>query len=273
MSAVLAQEHLLMAAAALDAAGIKNGLQSGVDLAQVDRQAQGLLHLMLEAFQTAEEAITQAHAGRHGLEGFQKAELKEALLKEHQALKEKATLAFHAVFMGAPEGSLDLESPKKGFPPVIFAASLGLGQVLSELVKAGANPDIRTPMNSSALHQAALKGNIGCLRRLAGFKVPVNTQDQQGRSAAHMAASNENLLAMRELKRMGVDFSLRNTSGRTAADELGLHDLKLKQQWEAWENRHEAGLRAKRLDGVFNARLTTEDGEQPSKPPSRRPRF
>lgn len=273
MSAVLAQEHLLMAAAALDAAGIKSSLQSGVDLGQVDRQAKGLLHLMLEAFQTAEEAITQAHAGRYGLEGFQKAELKDALLKDHQALKEKATLAFHAVFLGATEGSLDLESPKNGFPPLIFVASLGLGQVLSELVKAGANPDIRTPMNSTALHQAALKGNIGCLRRLAGFKVPVNTQDQQGRSAAHMAASNENLLAMRELKRMGVDFSLRNTSGRTAADELGLHDLKLKQQWEAWENRHEAGLRAKRLDGVFNARLTTEDGGPSSKPPSRRPRF
>lgn len=272
MSAVLAQEHLLMAAAALDAAGIKSGLQAGVDLAQVDRQAQGLLHLMLEAFQTAEEALTQAHAARHGLEGFQKAELKEALLKEHQALKEKATLAFHAVFMGAPEGSLDLESPKKGFPPLIFAASLGLGQVLSELVKEGANPDIRTPMNSTALHQAALKGNIGCLRRLAGFKVPVNTQDQQGRSAAHMAASNENLLAMRELKRMGVDFSLKNTSGRTASDELGLHDIKLKQQWQAWENRHEADLRAKHLERALGEQSSLEDSSPVSRP-SRRPRF
>lgn len=269
MNTEVANEKLLMAASSLDAAAIKASVLEGADIAQVDKACKSLLHLMLRAVEKQEEDITTAHGIEHGHHGFKDPKLSDEFFEKVQQMKAQASAAIHALLRVAPEGALDLNAKDAGYPPIIIAASAGLGPVLSDLVKRGVDPASKSTMGYTALHMAAKNSCIGCMRRLAGFKVPVNEQNQQGQTPAHLAATNEAILAMRELKRMGADFKLRNTSGLTPAEELGQRDLKLMDQWVTWENRHDASLRATRLDKA----LGQEPDTAPSSVPSRRPRF
>lgn len=271
MNTELANEKLLMAASSLDAKAIKASALEGADIAQVDKASKSLLHLIFRSVENQEEAITTAHGMEHGPKGFKDDALSGAFLEKVQQMKAQASAALHMLLRVAPAGTLDLQAKDAGYPPIVIAAYLGLGQVVSDLVKRGVDPASKSTMGYTAIHMAAMNSRIGCMRRLAGFGVPVNEQNQQGQTPAHLAATKEAILAMRELKRMGADFKLRNTSGLTAAEELGQRDLKLKEQWVAWENRHDASLRAKRLDKVFGDEPSPEEPSVPGR--SRRPRF
>ena len=244
-----ANERFLQAAVAIDPEETRASLLAGASLVGLEKSTDGLVVFLVYSLEAALQNLNHDHTRVYGASGFLEANLVQTLESQNKALQERMTALIHTVFKHASKEDAHLLATSTAQMGGIFQlAHAGLGESLSELVKHGANPDARTRMNATPLHWAAQEGRLGCIKRLAGFGVPLNVQNQQGETPAHAAAKNQNVLVLRELKRLGADFSLTNTSGETAAETLGKRDMAMRLQWESWEKHHEATLRAKQLE-------------------------
>lgn len=250
-----ADEALLVAVLGLDAAASKSALKNGAELEVVHAHLKargGIVIATLDAFQAREEQASARHALLYGQPGFSDKTLVRELDLGVRGLRQEASDTLHVVLKASREVELDLNRPHRGFPAIVLASQQGLGEVVSDLVKHGADPNVRTGLRSTALHQAARQMRVGVMRRLAGLSVDLDAQDDHGRTPAHAAGNEGHVLAMRELKRLGANLALKNKTGQTAADELRSHGEAVYQHWVTWEGAFEARHRANRLEETFN---------------------
>ena len=258
-----ADQRLLIAMLGVDAASTRSALQEGARPGEVhaDLKSQGgLLIATLDAFATREQQASAQHALEHGPPGFSDKVLMRELDVKIRALRQQVTEAIHGVLRASKGIELDLDRPHQGFPAIVLASQHGLGEVVSDLVKHGADPHVRTGLRSSALHQAALQMRVGVMRRLVSMGVDLDAQDDTGRTPAHMAAGEGHLMAMRELKRLGANLSIQDKFGNTAAERLRSRGQGLYEKWAAWEGTYKAKERATNLEGRFPV------PEEPSRP-------
>lgn len=228
-------------------------------------QAAQAAHQALDAYEARLDAAQQALADQLRASGegrLSHTAMMDFLKRELDAPSEAVADIFKGLAKAVP--AMDWGTRKEGRAPLHRCASLGLGKALSWLIThASQDPGLKTPLGLTPAHLAAESSNIGVLRRLAGFGVSLDVHDQEGRTPSHLGARLGRLGVLRELKRLGADLSTVDGRGRTVVIELEARQQGLGQEWIAWEQAHEARLRAQQLGRSL-------DAAQPQPP---RPRF
>ena len=98
-----------------------------------------------------------------------------------------------------------------------------------DLFLSNPNIDINVTDNSknTALHYAAIYGNLSKARKLIAKKIDINAKNESGNTALHYAVKHNNMQIARELVIKGSKFT-ENNSGKTALDLD--HNGELKQE-------------------------------------------
>ena len=107
--------------------------------------------------------------------------------------------------------------------PLHTACQFNRLEVISWLLEAGADPDIKTPDNAygqsgcTPLYFAALScPGRGAIDLLLGAGCNVNVQNEVGDTALHIAAVQGRIEIVEVLLKAGADASIKNTRGQTA---------------------------------------------------------
>ena len=85
--------------------------------------------------------------------------------------------------------SLELTTRLGGYTPLLLAAKEGFAAMMSELVKAGANPNAATTNGTTALMFAAASGQVDGVRALLTHGAAVNAKEKNGQTPLMFAAS------------------------------------------------------------------------------------
>ena len=113
--------------------------------------------------------------------------------------------------------NLDFRNPS-GVTALMIAAERGHGAVVSELLKAGANPNIAFHNAAyRALHTAAQEGHVSIMRDLVDHGAEVDAATIYGETALISAAFSGQRAACHLLLERGADPAARDANGNTAA--------------------------------------------------------
>lgn len=142
-------------------------------------------------------------------------ELGEDRLEEAVADDWPGTDVDSLVAAGANVNAVDSD----GHSRVYTAAFFGNDNMISNLVKLGANASARTERDGgTAMHVAAQVGSAQAIQALSAAGALVNARDDDGLTPLHVATFNGNLFAMRSLLSLGADHRIRDNDGETVLD-------------------------------------------------------
>ena len=117
-----------------------------------------------------------------------------------------------------PNWQVEKDGDSKGWTPLMRAVLDESCAVAKELLKAGANPDIRNADGHSALLQATNKGNAELIYLLLSNGANPNLQGNDGWTPLMVAAAIGNSVIVQLLLKHNADVSARNDQGKTAKD-------------------------------------------------------
>lgn len=114
----------------------------------------------------------------------------------------------------------DLQN-NEGNTPIHLASFENAPEMLLELLKGKANPNIINNKGQAPLHFACLQGNVTCVRLLLSAGAKVNATDSNNLSAIHyLAQSNADNASIQAtlsyLETYGIDMSKRSRNNQTA---------------------------------------------------------
>lgn len=92
--------------------------------------------------------------------------------------------------------------------PLLLAAQLGLGNVVSRLLELGAALAALPSTGHTALHLAAIQGDLGVLRALKAHSSELEVRDNKGLTALHLACHVGHLKVVQELMDAGASVDL-----------------------------------------------------------------
>ncbi|MFL6195845.1 MAG: ankyrin repeat domain-containing protein [Thermoanaerobaculia bacterium] len=139
-----------------------------------------------------------------------------------------ATPLARAAASGSPEElrrELEAHPPvdakNDGFTALDWAARSGRTQVIDELVRAGADPDLRDsgPNGWTPLLHAVHKGQLEAVRALVAAGADVNLPSPKGTTPLALAAGQGEPEIVEELLAAGADPTVRNGSGWTVLQQ------------------------------------------------------
>ncbi|WP_257264172.1 ankyrin repeat domain-containing protein [Endozoicomonas sp. ONNA2] len=114
--------------------------------------------------------------------------------------------------------------------PLHCAALNDQKDIVSELLKRGANAKLPDTDGRSAIHHAVTDIDKPATQEMPAHrhsllvdliengKVEINAQDKEGRTALHIAANQGRIEIVRELLKRGADFNIQDNEGMTAYD-------------------------------------------------------
>jgi len=76
---------------------------------------------------------------------------------------------------------------KRGYSPLMLAASAGHAQTLAALLAAGCDPNLKAQDGGTALHKAAAQGNLACVQKLLEAGCDPKVLDQRNKTAQQLA--------------------------------------------------------------------------------------
>ncbi|CAF1429668.1 unnamed protein product [Adineta ricciae] len=112
-----------------------------------------------------------------------------------------------------------------GFYPIHYASRDGLVNVLTVLIKHGAEINKKTNQRQSSLHLAAQYGRYNTCRQLldtSGFKRILNEPDQHGQTPLHLCCQNGHTRVVQLLLHKGAQFT-KSFDGDTPLHEAASH--------------------------------------------------
>ena len=117
-----------------------------------------------------------------------------------------------------------------GYTPLHLAAFFGHAEIVSDLVRRGADvrAPSRNPMSVTPLHSAAAAGHHDVATILVEAGAPVDDRQGGGWTPLHSAAQNGDARLVQLLLARGADLSLVNDAGKAPADlaaERGHEDV------------------------------------------------
>ncbi|KAJ8005494.1 hypothetical protein DPEC_G00118540 [Dallia pectoralis] len=90
--------------------------------------------------------------------------------------------------------SYDINQPNKhGTPPLLIAAGCGNIQIISVLIRKGADMQVHDKSGANAIYYAGRHGHVETLRFLHENNCPLDVQDKSGETALHVAARYGNV--------------------------------------------------------------------------------
>ncbi len=112
----------------------------------------------------------------------------------------------------------NLEAPRQtdGATPLHLAAYTGHGDVCAQLVREGADVESRTPKGQSALHFAAMAGDVGDLNAvdmLVRHGADIDAQDAMGWTPVMHTLMSYQPKMLSKLCDMGADLTLADVAG------------------------------------------------------------
>jgi len=108
---------------------------------------------------------------------------------------------------------------RDGKTPLHLAALSHNVNVVKRLLEAGAEIDAKDRKRHTALHDAALRGNVDIMLELLKVHgVEKNAVDVNRETPLHFATANGRISAVKLLKNAGSDLSIRNKRGLTAQE-------------------------------------------------------
>ena len=124
-----------------------------------------------------------------------------------------ATLVKQLIQQGCDVNKLDAGHN----PPLIIAAYKGYAEIVSLLLKAGADVRAIDPgMKATALHAAAYAGRTEAAKQLITYGIDVNKQGPyNGYTALHDAIWQNNIDVAELIIEAGADLSIRSNDGQT----------------------------------------------------------
>ena len=103
---------------------------------------------------------------------------------------------------------------------LIFAVKDGLSQYVNELIKAGADVNMKDAEEDTALNLAAIMGHEACLKLLIAAGADVNHSDIYGYTALMLAVARNHTLCVKELIESGADVNTKDPEGDTFLNSL-----------------------------------------------------
>ena len=107
---------------------------------------------------------------------------------------------------------------------IINAASAGSLDRLKELLKAGADADMKDEEGRTALHFASGYGELECMEALLDAGASINGCDDDKNTALHYSAGYGNKEATELLIKKGADTTLKNAEDKTAKEVAEMND-------------------------------------------------
>lgn len=117
----------------------------------------------------------------------------------------------------------DEEEPGKE-TNIINAASAGSLDRLKELLKEGADADMKDEEGRTALHFASGYGELECMEALLDAGANINACDDDKNTALHYSAGYGNKEASELLIKKGADTTLKNAEDKTAKEVAEMND-------------------------------------------------
>lgn len=115
-------------------------------------------------------------------------------------------------------GGLGTAMDEDAEAPLHYAAFTGRKACVMELLRMGADVDVRTSQGATPLHKALEGGHQNIIETLVEAGADVNVPLQYGRTPLHFAAAMGQELAALHLLRSGADTRMRDLFGNTAHD-------------------------------------------------------
>lgn len=247
-------EILLMGLSTLNVTQIQCALDLNASLLEVDdflSKNGGVLNFVLEvATQKRSKVVCDIKEKNISIKNLKNIPSPKEFTR---MVKEKTNLIDDDVFnvfrkiLKQKDEVIPLEHKFEGMTPLLIASSLGIGSVVTYLIKKGADVEAIAPMKRTALHWACIMGNSGTVKRLCGLNANLNAKDDESNTPAILAAKNGNILVMRELVRANANFNAVGASGLTAAQELVRLDKGRGYEWIEWERDYRNDIVEKHL--------------------------
>ncbi|BFZ04903.1 hypothetical protein BsWGS_07942 [Bradybaena similaris] len=113
----------------------------------------------------------------------------------------------------------DLTAMREGIGRSVLsvAATYGQTSIISELLKGGANPVLKSGSQRVALHEACIGGHLESVRLLVDATSDINVGDINGQTAAHLAAFHGETKVLKLLLDKGANMTATDNKGRQPA--------------------------------------------------------
>ena len=102
----------------------------------------------------------------------------------------------------------DVNRGDSGWTPLMWAAAYDHDQIVQELIRAGADVNVKDNYKRTALHKASWRGHSNVIKTLALAGANLNVQDVNGMTPLMRAAEQGHANAVVELIRAGADVSV-----------------------------------------------------------------
>jgi len=99
------------------------------------------------------------------------------------------------------------------------------------LLEGGANIESTNVKGHTALHNAAVNGNLDACRLLLDWGAKVDSLDVGNTTPLYFAAKEGHLSVVKLLVERGADVSIKCKSGKTARDRTGINGKKDVAEW------------------------------------------
>ena len=104
-----------------------------------------------------------------------------------------------------------------GCTPIYLAVSCGYAEVVTLLIKHGANQDTSIYDSEPLIHTATRYGYTVIISILAGSGANLNAQNRYGETPAYVAVDKGEVPALEELAKLGANLDIPDNQGRTPA--------------------------------------------------------
>lgn len=122
--------------------------------------------------------------------------------------------AYHVAAMLAGRSNLNAQD-NAGNTALAYAALNGRAEIVANLIKAGANPEIVDSDGQTPLHHAVHEERSEAVEALINAKVNLNRRDNQGQTPLFVAAANGYDELVRRLLNAGANPGITDRTGRT----------------------------------------------------------
>lgn len=206
-------------------------LTNGADPSKTDQYGDNALHHIFDVFDVKDDVRPISHEDRIGLiDEFIKynanvnsknhsgrTPLHKAVYGRSDNVAEEVAIVRHLLSKGAKIEALSRETVTSKYTPLLYACSKGAyGELVEELLKAGANKRATNSQGYDALKLAVWRMNVDAVNVLLNHDFDVKQRGRKQETLLMIAAGNNQPKMIRTLLQHGAQVNSQDARGQTA---------------------------------------------------------